>query len=426
MVKYSEFIHFTISYAKGVLKLKKICFSFITVMIISSLFLTQNIFSETHSMPDIPKHHAEEAEFLSEQQIIVGFKDGLFKPDLTVSRLDAAVMIGRALGFDGTARETGFTDVPKDHRGSGYVAEARDHGIIQGFNESTFSPYTPLTRGQMSLLMHRAFDDLPKKTQSDFFDVSSGMQAYKSINYITGAGISHGFPDGTFRPDQQVNRMQMVLFLARAMHADFRVTPVPLPEQPRIADTKTAQETDQIITVVHDGNGRATVSYWKKDPYVWQKVRSTSNGFVGLQGVSENKVEGDRKAPVGSFKMPFAFGTENPGTKMPFRQITNRSYWISNVNDPHYNTWQERSSSHSHDEHLIQYADQYKYAMAIDYNMDNPVPGKGSAIFLHVSNGTPTLGCISVPESTIIYYMKELGNNARIIIVENESDLYRY
>ncbi|ADH98495.1 S-layer homology domain-containing protein [Salisediminibacterium selenitireducens] len=378
-------------------------------------------------MPDIPKQYAAEADLLISKGVIQGYKDGTFKPENSVSRLDAAIMIGRSLGLNGEPRETGFHDVPVDHRGSGYVAEMRDHGIINGFNETTFAPYRPLSRGDMSLFLHRAFHDL--KTPYDptaFFDLSSRMQAFQSIRYMTQSGVSIGFPDGTFRPGDHVTRMQMSLFLARALNEDFRVSPVPLPEQPRIASTKTAEDTDQILTVVHNGNGRATVTYWKKDPYVWTKVRKTTNGFVGINGVSETKREGDRNAPVGSFRMPFAFGTDNPGTKMPYKPITNRSYWISNVNDPHYNTWQERSSSHAHDEHLIRYRDQYKYAMAIDYNMDNPIPGKGSAIFLHVSNGTPTLGCVSVPESMMRYFMQELGANTGIIIVENEADIYTY
>ncbi|MGJ9386210.1 hypothetical protein [Salipaludibacillus sp. CF4.18] len=62
-----------------------------------------------------------------------------------------------------------------------------------------------------------------------------------------------------------------------------------------------------------------------------------------------------------------------------------------------YQPSSKRRSS-SADEHLINYPDQYKYAVAIDYNMDNPVRDDCSAIFLHVSNGTPTLSCVSIPE----------------------------
>ncbi|MBM7095473.1 SH3 domain-containing protein [Bacillus sp. H-16] len=196
-------------------------------------------------------------------------------------------------------------------------------------------------------------------------------------------------------------------------------------ELPAVARTKTASNTDQILTVVSTGGGSAKVEYWKKSGGTWNKEMST-NGFVGSNGVSANKVEGDRKAPTGAYRLGFAFGTENPGTKKSFRQITDNSYWISNVNDPEYNTWQERESSHAHDEHLIKYRDQYKYAMVINYNTHNPVSGKGSAIFLHISNGTPTLGCVSVPEAQMRMLMQELGDNAYIIIAGSESELAGY
>ncbi|MBU9723567.1 MULTISPECIES: SH3 domain-containing protein [Bacillaceae] len=193
-----------------------------------------------------------------------------------------------------------------------------------------------------------------------------------------------------------------------------------------IAKTNVAKTTDQILTVVSTGGGNAKIEYWKKSGDKWKREMSTS-GFVGSNGVSNNKVEGDRKAPTGVFGMPFAFGQgSNPGTKMEYRQITKNSYWISNVDDPQYNTWQERESSDKADEHLSKYTQQYKYAIALDYNMHNPVPGKGSAIFLHVSNGTPTLGCVSVPESQMLYLMKELKNTAKIIITSSESNIANY
>lgn len=375
---------------------------------------------------DIPDMYQNEARYLTERNIILGMPNGDFQPDRTVTRAEAATMIGRALGFDGKTRASGFPDVSEHHYASGYIAEAVENDIILGYTDGRFAPDDTLTRGQMSLLIQRSFPDLTAEHDAAFFDVTEVDYFHSSVMHIANSGVANGFKDATFRPASSVTRIQMALFMARSMESDFRVSPVPLPEQPAIAYTKTAQKTDQIITVVHTGSGHAEVQYWKKDPYVWQKVRSTTNGFVGLNGVSDDKVEGDRNAPIGSYGMPFSFGMENPGTQMPYRQITNRSYWISNVNDPQYNTWQERSSSHSHDEHLIRYQDQYKYAIAIDYNMNNPVPGKGSAIFLHVSNGTPTLGCVSVPESLMRYFMQELSDNARIIIAESEQDILAY
>jgi len=401
-------------------------------ILLSVLFIMPFIFNMAHvnansSFPDVNDRNQKEVDYLISKEVINGFPDGSFKPNQAITRADAVAMIGRALEFNKDQKATSFPDVAKKHYASGYIAQAVNQGIIQGHDNGTFKPNEHLSRGQMSLIIDRAFPGLVSKKQMkvDFYDIESRNFEYDSIRKIASSGISNGYPDGTFQLKNDVTRMEMVLFLSRAMNESFRVDVVDLEPQPLIAKTKTAQETNQIITVVSTGGGNAKIEYWKKSSGFWKKDMST-NGFVGQQGVTSNKKEGDRKAPTGSFKIPFAFGTENPITKMSFRPITRNSYWISNVNDRQYNTWQEKSSSSSADEHLIKYASQYKYAMAIDYNMNNPVRGDGSAIFLHVSNGTPTLGCVSIPESNMRYLMQELGSNARIIITDSESNIAKY
>lgn len=102
-------------------------------------------------------------------------------------------------------------------------------------------------------------------------------------------------------------------------------------------------------------------SFWKND--------LSTDSFFGQEGVSSNKKKGDGKAHIGTFKIQFAFRTGDPNTRINIQQITSNPYWISNVNGSEYNRWRERIFSSSADEHLINYSDQYKYAMVIDYNV---------------------------------------------------------
>ena len=53
---------------------------------------------------------------------------------------------------------------------------------------------------------------------------------------------------------------------------------------------------------------------------------------------------------------------------------------------------------------------------AIDYNRWPAVPGKGSAFFLHVTNGAPTAGCVAVPQASLLAIMKWLNPAARPLI----------
>ncbi|WP_051120151.1 L,D-transpeptidase family protein [Bacillus sp. 1NLA3E] len=187
-----------------------------------------------------------------------------------------------------------------------------------------------------------------------------------------------------------------------------------------VAGSKTASKTNQIVTVVANGSS-AKISLFEKNDAIWNEVINT-NGYVGSLGVGQAK-EGSSKTPKGSYSLGFAFGTSNPGTKLPFKQITRNSYWISNVNDSNYNTWQERETSSSSDEHLADYPVQYQYAIVINYN--NGVGG-GSAFFLHVGNGRPTAGCVSVPREVMVQFMQRIAPGAYIINVNSQSEIAYY
>ena len=53
----------------------------------------------------------------------------------------------------------------------------------------------------------------------------------------------------------------------------------------------------------------------------------------------------------------------------------------------------------------------------IEYNAQPVVPGRGSAIFLHVSTGHPTVGCVSLPESELLRLLRWLRPAARPAII---------
>ncbi|ADH98376.1 immunoglobulin-like domain-containing protein [Salisediminibacterium selenitireducens] len=162
-----------------------------------------------------------EIRYLAGLGIIGGYTDGRFGPDDVVTRGQAAIMIGRALGFDGEQRETSFPDVGMNTTFSGFVQEAADRGIIQGFPDGSYRPDAPVTRGQMAIFIARAFD-LETEADADFSDVSPSMQSYSAVRLILHENITEGFPDGTFRPDNDVTRGQFSAFLSRTLNEDFR------------------------------------------------------------------------------------------------------------------------------------------------------------------------------------------------------------
>jgi len=146
----------------------------------------------------------------------------------------------------------------------------------------------------------------------------------------------------------------------------------------------------------------------------WQTVLRAYCGY-GRNGFTLRKKEGDGKTPIGVFPLEMAFGTTPIETALPYKKIGPDSYWSGEKED--YNTWVDvapASRSMQASEHLADYPVQYKYAMSIGYNTQNPKFGAGSAIFLHCKGpkGWPTAGCISVKESTMLELMQRIQPGA--------------
>ena len=184
--------------------------------------------------------------------------------------------------------------------------------------------------------------------------------------------------------------------------------------------TKTALLTDQIIVVVdHE------LSLWNRQTDgSWKRKFKYYCGY-GKNGMSMSRHAGDMTTPIGSFPILHAFGkAENPGTAMTWKDITPYSYWSAEPET--YNTWVESYSGIS-GEHLINYY-QYAYAMAIGFNIDPPVYGRGSAIFLHCKSTDRwyTAGCVSVKTNVMKKLLRYCKDGTYIIIVPNDSAIKNY
>lgn len=189
-----------------------------------SLLLVLGVFTNVQaaSFKDVPASSTfyKEINYLTSKKIISGYADGSFKPNEAVTRGQAATMISRALGLNGTQRTTKFKDVSKSNAASGHIQSAVDKGIIQGFSDGTFRPNQKVTRGQMAIFLVRAFN-LTETTAVKFKDVSKSSAAYPYIGKLLAAKITSGYSDNTFRPDQAVTRGQFSAFMARALDPSF-------------------------------------------------------------------------------------------------------------------------------------------------------------------------------------------------------------
>jgi competence protein ComEC len=199
----------------------------ISRIIIFFLFLSYfpHLTQAVSPFQDVPNSHpfADEIDFLTNREIITGFTEDLFKPGNTVTRAQAAIMIGRALGLNGDKRQTPFTDVGASITASGFIDSAVSEGIITGFSDHTYRPNDPVTRGQMAIFLSRAYK-LSEEANVSFSDVPTGMAAYIHVKRILAKGITIGYSNGTFKPNNKISRADFSAFMARAIDDKFKVS----------------------------------------------------------------------------------------------------------------------------------------------------------------------------------------------------------
>ena len=207
--------------------------------------------------------------------------------------------------------------------------------------------------------------------------------------------------------------------------APSSLTAAPGQALPLSADPASAT---QVITVVASGTSSTTavLRRWTKSAGGWLPVGPAVTAHVGADGLSTQPSETRSATPIGSFTLTQAFGHDaNPGTALPYFQTTPADWWISQPGSL-YNTHQNCSGScpftqGDPNEHLYYETPFYNYAMVIDYNTPNAGgvrQGAGSAFFLHVTDGNPTAGCVSIPASDLVATLQWLqpADHPRILI----------
>lgn len=113
----------------------------------------------------------------------------------------------------------GSPDLPdiKGHWSASFVQALVNRGLINGFPDGTFKPDAPLTRAQYAAVLAKTFDLPLTRPVTDFVDVPAPFWAYNAIVKANRMGFASGFPDGSFRPDQNLTRVQAIVSLINGL-----------------------------------------------------------------------------------------------------------------------------------------------------------------------------------------------------------------
>lgn len=172
--------------------------------------------------------------------------------------------------------------------------------------------------------------------------------------------------------------------------------PLAAPAQAEPVPAAAAPQQWIVVGVPASSATSGTLTAYQKVGDQWKAVLGPTAAKVGAVGVGEG-ADGVHRTPVGTFTFDQAFGRQpNPGTKMPYFQATKQDWWDEDAASPTYNTHVHSANNPSSvTENLYDSGPVYDYAVNIAVN-PNRVPGKVSGIFLHVTDGSPTWGCVAI------------------------------
>lgn len=143
-----------------------------------------------------------------------------------------------------TAQQTEqkFSDVPPNHWARPFIEPLADSGIIAGYPDGTFRPEQIIERDEFAAIIRQSFDRERIRdisSGSAFNDVPENYWATQPIEEAYEMGFMGGFEGNTFRPQQGITRAQALAALSRGMNLNYdRTTSTSSTNQARTAKNR--------------------------------------------------------------------------------------------------------------------------------------------------------------------------------------------
>ena len=149
---------------------------------------------------------------------VQGYPDGTVKPAGNITRAETAAILFRLM--DNSSRKTylstksGFRDVTAGSWYNTYVATLNNAGVITDSANGYFRPNEAITRAELAAML-ASFTETTRAANY-FDDVSANHWAANAIAICAKLGWITGYPDGSFRPDRNVTRAELMAMINRA------------------------------------------------------------------------------------------------------------------------------------------------------------------------------------------------------------------
>jgi L,D-peptidoglycan transpeptidase YkuD (ErfK/YbiS/YcfS/YnhG family) len=162
----------------------------------------------------------------------------------------------------------------------------------------------------------------------------------------------------------------------------------------------------------------------KGEAYIVEYGEAFFYCVIGKNGVTSDKKEGDWMTPVGTFNIQEVFYRKDRVEAFPcdfeLNPISEDDGWCDDSVSPEYNHFVKIPYPFS-TENLWREDDLYDIVVVLDYNSDPVIPGKGSAIFIHIAKEGMqyTKGCVALKKDDLIKLLDLIHKDTQVQIQQN-------
>lgn len=157
------------------------------------------------------KGHWAEKDFTEwyEKQLIQGYRDGNFKPDQAISRVEFMTLMNRVFRFV-DEEEIVFSDVSASSSFYSEMKKAIAAGYISGYSDGTIRPGDSISRQEAAVILVRVFRlSSVAKNESALTDLGSlPSWSKEAVNALVMEGYATGYKDQTFKPNNKITRAE--------------------------------------------------------------------------------------------------------------------------------------------------------------------------------------------------------------------------
>ncbi len=186
-----------------------------SLLIVTSLM---PVFGENATPNDYGSHWAKDTISAAVASgLMKGYPDGTFKPDNRITRAEFFALINQ--GFNLTAETTAdYSDVPKDAWYAPVMAKAASAGYISGYEDGTIRPEASISRQEAAVIISRLKAFPAGVTTPAFTDTAKIAPWSKNAIFAAlDAKIMTGYPDGSFRPEAPIKRAEALVVLNKSV-----------------------------------------------------------------------------------------------------------------------------------------------------------------------------------------------------------------